>query len=371
MGLQGSIFVPFEKVTKNDDGTVTVYGKVTSERLDADGQITDLNWFREQLPGWAEWSNIREMHKGSAVGVGLSTEDTGDAIWLESKIVDSEAARKVEAGVYKGYSYGLKSVPGNPFKLQKDAGAPNGRIVGGAVVEISVVDRPANPESSFVIVKNDALLTKEEEDLNTLEKAFASIRGVLMPATTDDSHTDEPVDVTKVVSSLVEFSKSLEVTQELTKAATCPDCGHEAGCGCVGCKGCSSDMSKKVTPDPEEETVDKTMLADVIKTMTVEERAEVGLITHEDLEALKTVHADELTAIRTELDALKSTVKPTGLNLGGAQQTGPQSTELDALEAEKAIYSSIVESASNPSTVQFAQLKVNEIEKAITAASQA
>lgn len=401
---QAELFVPFAKVTKNQDGTATVYGKVTSERLDADGQITDLDWFRAELPKWAEWSNIREMHKASAVGIGLATEDTGDAIWLTAEIVDKDAAEKCYKGVYKGYSYGLKSMPGNPLKIVKDTGAPNGRICGGALVEISVVDRPANPEASFSVVKNEALLTKEQEDIKTLAMAAELIRSVTAPSsigqdpsdgdeTTKSVSTGEPPaaageapvltsEVQTVEAALASVLLALglpaatkTVAEEVASGAEykgagmCAACGHAAGCGCTDCKGCGPGMAKaaesaaaeatKGSTSEEDEVVDKAAVVEFIKGMTAEERTEVGLVTQEDFNALKTAMAE-----------MEKKVQPTGIHLGSALPTGPQSKsgELAELEAEKAMYEPLTK-ADNPITAQLAQVRLNEIEKAIRAAT--
>ncbi len=167
-----ALYTPFTKVEAQSDGTAIVYGTVTDETVDTDGQITDLDWFRKASKGWEQWSNVREMHQASAVGVGIQLEDTGDAILLSSHIIDPVAARKCIEQVYKGYSWGGRSVPGNPVRVVKDAVAPNGRIVSGELVEISVVDRPANPNSVFTLVKNDKALALAEES-ESLVKALA------------------------------------------------------------------------------------------------------------------------------------------------------------------------------------------------------
>ncbi|MDE2098873.1 MAG: hypothetical protein KGL39_16590 [Patescibacteria group bacterium] len=143
------MYVDIAKVHSQPDGSVIVFGKPTSEALDVDGQVADREWFSQALPDWFKWGNIREMHQPKAVGTGTSLEwdEAGDP-WLTSKIIDIEAARKVREGVYKGYSIGIKK----PV-LRRDRTAPKGRFVGGQILEVSIVDRPANPESKIEIVK--------------------------------------------------------------------------------------------------------------------------------------------------------------------------------------------------------------------------
>src|SRR5216684_168020 len=75
--------------------------------------------------------------------VGISTEATVDdrGLYLGAKIVDGDAWQKVVEGVYKGFSIGGKVTARDP--------ADRRLITALHLTEISVVDRPANPESVF------------------------------------------------------------------------------------------------------------------------------------------------------------------------------------------------------------------------------
>lgn len=136
------------KAERDENGDLLVYGKATGPDLDLDEQRCDPSWLRKAMPAWAEWSNIREMHQPICAGVGMETEAKGDDWWVKSKCVDSNTAKKIEAGALRGYSVGIK----NPLVV-KDATAPGGRIVGGEIVEISYVDRPCNPDATMAICK--------------------------------------------------------------------------------------------------------------------------------------------------------------------------------------------------------------------------
>ncbi len=140
----------FAEIVKFDDEQRTVYGKVADDSPDLDGQIADREWLRREVPQWFErWGNIREMHHSLAAGVGQELEEKDDGFYLEAHIVDSGAWEKVRAGVYKGFSIGIK----NPV-IRSDTEAPCGRIVGGSIVEVSLVDHPANENARFLLVKN-------------------------------------------------------------------------------------------------------------------------------------------------------------------------------------------------------------------------
>lgn len=136
------------KAERDENGDLLVYGKATGPDLDLDEQRCDPAWLRKAMPAWAEWSNVREMHQPICAGVGMETEAKGDDWWVKSKCVDANTAKKIEAKALRGYSIGIK----NPTVV-KDATAPNGRIVGGDIVEISYVDRPCNPDATMAICK--------------------------------------------------------------------------------------------------------------------------------------------------------------------------------------------------------------------------
>lgn len=138
------------KAERNADGDLVVYGRATGPDLDLDRQICDRDWLKTAIPAWmSSGANVREMHSSIAAGVGQAITELPDGGWdLKSLIVDPVSARKIERGVLKGYSIGIR----NP-KVVKDAAAPGGRIVDGQVVEISIVDRPANSTCTLVLAK--------------------------------------------------------------------------------------------------------------------------------------------------------------------------------------------------------------------------
>lgn len=138
------------KSERDENGDLLVYGKATGPDLDLDGQICDPTWLKSAMPAWMEWGNVREMHQPIAAGVGMELTEIGDDWYLKSKCIDPGTARKIEEGVLKGYSVGIKNA-----KIVRDNGAPAGRIVGGSVVETSYVDRPCNPTAKMAICKMD------------------------------------------------------------------------------------------------------------------------------------------------------------------------------------------------------------------------
>jgi hypothetical protein len=64
-------------------------------------------------------------------------------------VVDPVSVKKVDAGVLRGFSIGIKSP-----RVVRDNKAANGRIIDGQIVEVSLVDRPANPNCQLVLAKS-------------------------------------------------------------------------------------------------------------------------------------------------------------------------------------------------------------------------
>lgn len=158
-----TLFVPFAKFEADTDGNVTVFGKLSDATVDLDGQIADPKWFQPAVRDWFNTgANVREMHQPSAVGKGVELMTEGDDTWLRSKIVDTEAVKKVKEGVYTGYSWGAKRAKVKPDPTRQ---APNGIVYDGIIVENSIVDRPALPTAKFLLSKLvDSELAKIEVD---------------------------------------------------------------------------------------------------------------------------------------------------------------------------------------------------------------
>lgn len=196
------------KTEKTEDGDLLVFGKAAGPELDMDGQICDPEWLKSAMPDWAKWGNVRAQHSAIAAGVGVELEDVGGGSWtLKSLVVDDDSKRKVEKRVYKGYSIGVKHA-----HVVKDARAPKGRIVAGDIVEISLVDRPANPAATMTLCKvaggvpapvdvDGELLGVLEPDL--VKAARATVNGVLYGDLLDQ--LDEAGDVTMAKAAIDEI----------------------------------------------------------------------------------------------------------------------------------------------------------------------
>jgi len=161
-----NVYAGIIKYDKNDDGTLTVYGKATDDSLDIDQQICDPAWLDTAMPQWfMSGGNIREQHSNIAAGVAKEYEAKADGHYISALVVDPVSVKKVENRVLRGFSIGIKSP-----RVVMDKKAANGRIIDGQIVEVSLVDRPANPNCQLVLAKSingEKSLTKVEELVET------------------------------------------------------------------------------------------------------------------------------------------------------------------------------------------------------------
>lgn len=149
-----SVYSPFVRVNKEKR---EVTGIATNEAVDSYGDIVRYDAVKEAMPEYMKFGNIREMHESKAAGTvkDFSLNDDDKELEITVKVVDDMAWTKVVEGVYKGFSIGgeiLESVA--RMIMGKDADGnememPSGGmdILSIKLIEISLVDRPANPEA--------------------------------------------------------------------------------------------------------------------------------------------------------------------------------------------------------------------------------
>ena len=162
------LYAEIAKMEAQDDGTVKVWGYASSEAVDSDGEIIAAEAMKAAIPDYMKFGAVREMHGSNAAGtaIEINVEDDGRT-FFGAHIVDPVAVTKVKTGVYKGFSIG-GSVTARD-ELNKS------QITGLKLTEISLVDRPANPDAVFTCFKADKPKDEEEadkdEDDKTADKA--------------------------------------------------------------------------------------------------------------------------------------------------------------------------------------------------------
>lgn len=149
------LYAEIAKMEAQDDGTVKVWGYASSEAVDSDGEVITAQAMKAAIPDYMKFGAVREMHGSNAAGtaIEINVEDDGRT-FFGAHIVDPVAVTKVKTGVYKGFSIG-GSVTARD-ELNKS------QITGLKLTEISLVDRPANPDAVFTCFKADK--PKDEEE---------------------------------------------------------------------------------------------------------------------------------------------------------------------------------------------------------------
>jgi hypothetical protein len=151
------LFLPLLKV---DLDRRLVSGVATAETPDRAGEIFDYasskpyfeQWSAEALAasGGKSFGAVRAMHGPVAAGklTDIAFDDDAKRITVAAKIVDDDEWRKVQEGVYTGFSQGgryVKRWPDADTGLTRYTAEPH---------EISLVDLPCVRDATFEVVKN-------------------------------------------------------------------------------------------------------------------------------------------------------------------------------------------------------------------------
>jgi hypothetical protein len=164
---------PIEKFEEDDDGNLIVVGKATDGSVDSDRQIVDPGWSAKALGAWHDsGGNVRVMHNPGLYPAGrsLGLETSSDGHTVKSLIVEDTAKKLVKNRVLRAYSVGIAEPV---IERDMTGKAPGGRITAGRIVELSLVDRPANKNCQLTLAKADGVSTEwSYGDLDALlEKA--------------------------------------------------------------------------------------------------------------------------------------------------------------------------------------------------------
>ncbi|UGY15127.1 NUDIX domain-containing protein [Bradyrhizobium septentrionale] len=149
----------FVQIAKVDAAKRIVYGTAVVEEVDRANEIFD---YATSKPHFEKWSgdiakvtdgkslgNVRSMHSAIAAGklTDIGFDDARKAIDIAAKVVDDNEWKKVEEGVYTGFSIG-----GRYLKRWQDGDA---KRYTAAPSEISLVDLPCGPSATFSMIKAD------------------------------------------------------------------------------------------------------------------------------------------------------------------------------------------------------------------------
>lgn len=241
------------KQEKQDDGTLLVYGKATDDALDIDNQICDAAWLEKAMPEWFKsGGNIREQHSNIAAGVAKELDSKADGHYISALVVDPTSIKKVEAGVLKGFSIGIRAP-----RIVRDTKAANGRIIDGTIVEVSLVDRPANPNAKLMLAKSQGTEVIQVEEM--IEKEVETVietpvlEDVVLPEVVVEETPAEVVEAEVIESpELVQDAIVEEVIEEKSESATDVDKCLDCGCHIPQDSHGDSDVSTAEMVSPDE-----------------------------------------------------------------------------------------------------------------------
>ena len=309
------------KTDKQEDGSLMVYGKATDDSIDMDQQICDDVWLSTAMPNWFKTGgNIREQHSNIAAGVAKEYEAKADGHYISALVVDPISVKKVEAGVLKGFSIGIKAP-----RVVRDQKAANGRIIDGQIIEVSLVDRPANPNAKLIMAKSvegestliqveelheykaplpsdiaksvalrinivEAIKAVKPDSVKFNQDAFNNARAAVaqliqveakeMEIGADESYSlGQLIEVAnhlmawyageqqegETMSETIEMSAAADTVKEPDTTAGCDcagcvKCKTDGGCDSKMCKGCTKSAHKEIEPDAEKsEIIDKCL----------------------------------------------------------------------------------------------------------------
>lgn len=147
----------YAPIAKIDAEQRMVWGYASTEAEDDQGEIITRDALAAALGDYLKFANVREMHQMSAVGIAEEAGVDGKGLYIGARIVDPRAWDKVTSGVYKGFSVG--------GRVRARDSRDRNVITALSLTEISLVDRPANPEAVFDCWKADVGAgTEEAED---------------------------------------------------------------------------------------------------------------------------------------------------------------------------------------------------------------
>lgn len=192
----------YATIQKFDEENRMVYGYASTEVMDCQGDIIPTSAMQKAFPEYMVYGNIREMHsseKAAGTVKEYSFDETGTFIGVE--VVDDAAWKKVVKGVYKGFSIGgaiLKKVGSTISEL--------------SLIEISLVDRPANPLA--VVTSFGKSEDLEDSELLTFAKRFEEN---IPDVVEEEDVNEEEVKKSKLLEDLEKTGLSFEAILALVE----------------------------------------------------------------------------------------------------------------------------------------------------------
>ncbi|MGB9152330.1 MAG: hypothetical protein WCD70_04495, partial [Alphaproteobacteria bacterium] len=231
---------------RGDDGFLYVKGLVSDDTLDLDQQRCDPAWLDDAIPKWFKSAgNIRVMHQPVVGGKAKEIAKNGTGWDANIKVTNKQADIDIEEGALTGLSVGIKNA-----RVEKSLSAPNGLIVGGDIIEVSLVDRPANPSCVIEIAK----MAGDGWQFTGIEASEGDQKDAVVTETQDDEEDEdeETKDLTEIGPNTEAFIKENPIKTAVADCTTCDGTGKimDGHRDCPDCDGKSAEPDGTVlVPD--------------------------------------------------------------------------------------------------------------------------
>lgn len=220
------------KVEPQEDGAIKVIGVASTGALDDVGERILPDAMKAALPAYMRFGALREMHGLSAAGSTLKAEvDADGATRIEALVVDPVAVRKVQMGVYRGFSVGGKVLARDPGDRKI--------ITKLKLNEISLVDRPCNPEAVIDMWKADASAPPAPSNAEVVARAVAMAAAAGRPG----RHTDFVLKARESLVAEAVADAEADEAEEFFDEALAGTVGGEPAAK-VGARNSAEDMAR-------------------------------------------------------------------------------------------------------------------------------
>jgi hypothetical protein len=264
-------------ITKVDEEKRFVYGIASSELPDNEpgiwkgesyqGDIISSAAMRDAAPDYLKYPAIREMHQPSAAGTAVHFAVNGAETEIGAIIIDDQAWAKVVNKVYRGFSIGGRCKDAEIVKID---GRPFRKVTKLELTEISLVDRPRNPQASITLFKGVDMAEQDDAtevaDSTELAKAADPTKAIaLLQQLRNDAETSGDMDAAD------EYTAAIRSVAQAAGIATTAEDDEDADL---------SDDSALALDDGGDDTGDVAMAASVGDLRKAHpELSDEGLIT--------------------------------------------------------------------------------------------
>ncbi len=305
-------YAPFIRVSQDEQ---IVEGIASSEAVDSYGDIVRVTAIEDALPDYMKYANLRSMHSNIAAGTVIETkiDKTNKIFYITAKVVDKAEWEKVKETVYKGFSIGGVIEDWEPIMVEvpDQDGNMHEVFTGGfeitklKLIEISLVDRPANPDALISAYKAAKLRKFDTKDGEVEQEESFVPSVVLQPNLTK---IGKEVDTNSRPSSMKTLKKSnplsilapRTMSQKITKAQMqkVADDAIKAALKAAGITDTSMDELQTLSRGDIVDAA-KELVAEVVDGLAVLVKAE-GTETSEGADQVEEVKTEEVVTEETK-----------------------------------------------------------------------